>query len=610
MSAEITAWYPPGDEGLSLNLDSGEVDKPKTKKSKESKDKKGKNKSKRSKDLEESLDSDSEQTIPKRPRVSLEQDTESWKSSMTNSLAQLTMVVQQLASSQMTTQSQMVSQNQEKAPPVPPRSQEQRQLIEDVREFVRTNASTPTPSERSKRSGSGKSNEDQTIQKQRPLPKAPIPRKSQEASGSSGRARFQFSTVMRDLDDVYDSEVEVEIAPEEEDEVEVEPLYEPPPQPEMREMDIGRIEKRKMYLSGLKNMVPDLEVTKPPTNKSGRFEFLDPKPKENTMPFLEEMFQQISLATSGGDKKTRDPFTQIPRFYPTTEPAESGVLQGREVPRQIVNLVKGTNLVTQGASGNKAQLKIASAEGMRDEAAKRSFKQASSYLRLVNNLEIDVEVMTSLSDQISNIVSDLEKLRGLPVVAQGKVLQLSQKTRLIQKAIFDVKSTNSDFARAALHQYQTSLHDRRNAWINASMMLKGAADELKAADFPNASHLDTTGKLPMFGPEGTRLIKEYDELAKDGRVPVPFNYSQGSGKSYGKGNSQFKAGHFSGYYNQPQGQGHGHGQGYSFRGGQGGNRSRGGRPNNRRPRNNFRGGRGGRGQYQPFNQANKPQHKE
>jgi hypothetical protein len=578
---EIAVWYPPESGDLDTSKDTAEKTKKKKKrKSKDSKDETG-----------EASDSE---TVPKRPRKDTEKD---WRNSINDTLASLTSVVQQLAKSQSQVQSQNQDQNQD-APPVPPRSQEQRQLIEDVRRFVRDNpsgtpgSSTPTPSLRSEKSGKSLPDE-QTVPKQRPLPKAPIPRK--QAAGPSGHPRFQFAATYQDFEELDYSDREAEV------EVEYHDNLPEPQQAEAKEMDLGRLEQRKMYLSGLKNMCPDLEVTKPPANKSGRFEYLDTRPKDNMMPFLTELFDHISLGSVVRDRRPRDPFTMIPKYYPTTEPAESGILQNRDIPRAVVNLVQGKKLMTQGASGRKAQLNTSIPEGMKDEYCKRSFKQASSYIRLVNNFEIDVEVMTSLSNQISSIVSDLDQLRDLPIVAKGKVLQLTQKVRLIQKAIVDVKSTNADFARASLYQYQSALYDRRNAWLSASMMLKGTKDELKSADFPRPSSQDPIGKLHMFGPEGSQILSEYDTLARDNKVPTPQNTFEGQRNS-----NQFNAGHFSGAYNQSYSRGQG---GYR---GQGQQRARGGRPNNRRPRNNYRGGRGGRGQFnpQPFSQGGRPQKKE
>jgi hypothetical protein len=473
-----------------------------------------------------------------------------------------------------------------------------------VREFVKENPKASTPSKASSKSNnadkSGESSQE-TILKQRPLPKEPIPRKQPEGR-PVGRDIDQDSVHMYEtVQNYYDSVELVQVQDEfpQQDQAEVEAESEEP------EMDLGRLEKRKMFLSGLHTMVPDLKVTQPQVNRSGRFGMLKERPRENMMPFLTELFEQISLNSVPRDRRPRDPFNLLKKYYPTSEPAESGVLQTRDVPRELVDLVLPSKLMVPGASGRKAALKNTSAEGAREEAAKISLGQSSGYIRLANNFEIDSEVLKTLSDQVSGIVEDLEKVRGLPVVAKAKVLQLSQKVRLMDKAIFDVRATNADFARCALSQYQSALSDRRSAWISASLVLKGTASELKGADYPRPSQSDTVGRLDMFGPEGAQVLKEYDQLAKDGKVPTPHSVMTNRGGHGGKGGHNQYSGprnqsHFSGHQSNFRGQGHGRGQ--SFRG----------RPANRRPRNNYRGGRGGRGhpQSQPFSQSARPQNKE
>jgi hypothetical protein len=568
--AETEAWY----TELSLNSSaSSNVSKSKTK-------------SKRSK----SKDQMSEEPPAKKSKAD-----DQWRTDINNTLAVLTNFMQQLTKS-----NAVVSEN---PPPVPPRSQEQLQLIADVREFVAENPTASTPSKSGNNQESGKSS-DETYQKQRALPKAPIPRKKPDGR-SAGRGddqeQFQFQFGYEDFEDVHDS-VEVEIVPEQahqQDQAELEL------EPEV-EMDLGRLEKRKMFLSGLHTMVPDLKVTQPQVNKSGRFGMLAEKPRENVMPFLTELFDQISLNSVVRERRPRDPFNLLKKYYPTSEPAESGVLQGRDVPRELIDLVHPGKLVVPGASGRKAMLKSSTADGAKEEAAKSSLAQASGYIRLANNFEIDSEVMQTLTDQIQTIVSDLEKVTGLPVVAKAKVLQLSQKVRLMDKAVYDIRATNADFARCTLSQYQSALNDRRSAWITASVVLKGTASELRGADYPRPSQSDPTGRLNMFGPEGSQVLKEYDQLAKDGKVPIPqLSFAGNSGKGgQGKGGHHQYAGprnqqsHFSGQQ-QSHFRGQGRGQGYR------------GRPNNRRPRNNYRGGRGrGHFQAQPFSQSSKPQNKE
>jgi hypothetical protein len=574
---ETSVWYPLEEEA-NTSMDSSK-----------SKSKKSKSKAKR-----KSNDTDNASPEAKRPK-SKEEDQ--WKTDITQSMAALTSLVTQFVAK--------APQTSQEAPPVPPRSQEQTQLIEDVRHFIAQNQSTPAQSEKSDASLTllktvQVSEPESSLPKQRPLPSGRIPKRTlpsrnRVAGNSSGEPAFQFSTTYHDYEEYGEDQSDNEIVDSDQDRLDQDP------DPLAVDMDLGRLEKRKMHLAGLEKMCPDLKVTQPSVPTSGRFGLLRPKPKENVMPFLTEMFEQISLNSVVRERRPKDPFAMLPRFYPTSEPAESGILQGRHVPRELVDLVPNSKLIKPGASGRKAILTNSLADGARDQAAQNSFKQACGYIRLANNFEIDVEVMQNLMGQIGSIVSDLDKVRDLPVVAQGKVLQLSQKVRLMNRTIFDVKSTNADLARGSLYQYQSALFDRRSAWVSASMVLKGTSAELKGADYPRPSHQDSVGRLDMFGPEGTKVLKEYDVLAKEGKVPTPQSNYQNN-----RSQNQSRRGQYSGQYYQPQNYnqsrgGHGYGQ-----------RSRGSRPSNRRGRNNYQGNRGNRGAYnpQPFSQATKPQRKD
>jgi hypothetical protein len=595
--AEIASWY------CDAVVDSDQTNPKKKSKSK--------SKVKRKSNEESITDSDSA-SLPASKKAKGDEDV--WRESINTSLAALAGMVKQLAKSKSDTQ-------EEVPPPVPPRSKEQLQLIQDVRQFARDNPSASTPNNNQPADNSvelvssPQVDSEETYPKQRALPSARIPKKpvqstqSKQTTDGNGNSQFQFGHTYADFENCLDSDAEYE-QQQLDDQVGDDQIVDErdeDPDAALREMDLGRLEKRKMHLQGLSKMVPDLQFAQPQAPKSGRFEFLYQKPKENHMPFLTEMLDQISIGSVVKDRKPRDPFNLFPKYYPTSEPAESGALQLRTVPRELVNLVVHDKLVTQGTSGRKAIIKNAIADGAKEEAAKVSFKQSCGYIRLANNLEIDVEVMQKLMSQISTIVSDLDKIRGVPVAAKAKILQLNQKIRLMNNTVFDVKSTNSDLARGALYQYQSSLFDRRAAWLSASMVLKGTAAELRGADFPRPSQSDEIGRLSMFGPQGSQVMKEYDELAQNGKVPTPRPISNASSSSRSR---QPRGGQYGGRFNN-QFQSFGHGQGQPHFRGQG-YRARGGRPANRRPRNNYRGGRSDRGQYQPqpFSHPNKPQNKQ
>ena len=92
--------------------------------------------------------------------------------------------------------------------------------------------------------------------------------------------------------------------------------------------ELGRGERRKMYLLGLQNLVPELKhASVDDTQASGHFSLLHTKDKGDKMPFLGELFQQVSQSSIKKPGKKMDMVKKIAKLYPTTEPVESGLLQ-------------------------------------------------------------------------------------------------------------------------------------------------------------------------------------------------------------------------------------------------------------------------------------------
>ena len=58
------------------------------------------------------------------------------------------------------------------------------------------------------------------------------------------------------------------------------------------EEDLGRRERRKMYLSGLRNLVPELKhAASVQSLSSGHFSLLQIRERADKMPFLNEVFE-------------------------------------------------------------------------------------------------------------------------------------------------------------------------------------------------------------------------------------------------------------------------------------------------------------------------------
>ena len=107
--------------------------------------------------------------------------------------------------------------------------------------------------------------------------------------------------------------------------------------------EIGRGEKRKMYLQGLRNLVPELRhAPESEAQVSGHFTLLQVQDKGDKMPFLNEMFDQVSKSSARSKVKRfrkKEVITKINKLYPTTQPAEGGLLQPRTIPKELSHLM-------------------------------------------------------------------------------------------------------------------------------------------------------------------------------------------------------------------------------------------------------------------------------
>jgi hypothetical protein len=407
-----------------------------------------------------------------------------------------------------------------------------------------------------------------------PVPPRPTKyaRSGKTATGQNGDPAFQFSrTMAQEEGEILYSDHDLEHEPSEGDREDDQPV----------EMDLGRLERRKMYLKSLGDVVPHLihpEAAAP--GGSQRFPHLAPKVKENVMPFIPELFDRVGVVSIPRDKKPRDPFKSYEEWYPTSEPAESGFLQVRDVPRELLDKVPLDKQATPGASGRTATLKASTVEGVKEAAALKAFKQSAGYIRLANNIEIGIEMLNTFSERISSNVKVTQN-KALPPSLKHQLLQSLQASRLMGNALFDLRSTNADLLKGALFQHQSALFERRLAWLDASTVPKGTASELKAADFPKPLKTDPPKRLHMFGPDGKAVLEEYHAEVQERRRATPM-YQQSSGSSQGRqqrsrGPPQHRQqGYNAGGYNQypanpcnfqgPPQQGRGRGRGRANRG--------------------------------------------
>ena len=395
----------------------------------------------------------------------------------------------------------------------------------------------------------------------RPLPPGPIPRLPRSTFGDSVSERSEFD------DEFYEESAE----------------------------DVGRKERRRMFLSGLRNLVPDLVH---PTNTqgmaSGHFSLLQVKEKDDKMPFLNEVFTQVSQVQgwqNPANKSKRDFSKMIAKFYPTTEPAESTVFKPRSVPRALRQFVPQNALYQGGASGNTITLNRNSVEGMKEAAALKSQELSSSGIRLANNLEIGVEVCSNVIQQ-SRQSLELFKELDLPDSARLALSQLNSNMTVLTNTVYDMKSTSNDLLKVSAGHYQYSLDSRREAWVNTALIPPGIRNELKAGKHVKPTALDIHDQpLSMLAQDQVAILEDYQQLQRDqallgrGLATNTFVQRPDRGRPTGRRGGRGQSFNYPQSYNYNQGQNF---RGNSYRG--------------RNPRGGYRGNTRGRGNRQPHTQ--------
>jgi len=354
--------------------------------------------------------------------------------------------------------------------------------------------------------------------------------------------------------------------------------------------DLGRTEKRRLHLSGLRDLCPKLAHADLTTDQGSSYFSMMTGPNKTKhsdlcMPFLPEVFQAVADSSEVSVSKGLSSSAKISKYYPTTQPAESGILQPRVIPKDLLTFVSPASLQEVGASGRKAHLKKGTAEGNKEAAAVESHKQACSYLRLANNTEIGVDVASSLLDKAQASVDEALSPSNVPAKSQYALLDLHRTVALLRNTVFDLKSTNNDLMQAVVSQYNHSVTDRREAWLSASSLPKGTVNELKLTDLPKPSLADPEQPLSLFGSVGSQVLQEQAEILKEQRRLDQMRKSVQPSKG-------------------PQ-------NNASSRGGQSNRRSRGGFRGRGRGRHNKSQGRGGhsQGNKQSF-PKDKPQNKQ
>ena len=265
----------------------------------------------------------------------------------------------------------------------------------------------------------------------------------------------------------------------------------------------------------LRNLVPELKHSLPAqASSSGHFSLLQVKDKEDKMPFLNKVFDQVSREVTPRLKK-RDFNKNVTAWYPTTEPAESVVFKQRSVPRVLRQFVPNHLISEGGASSQTTRLSNTSLDGVKEAAAIRAQLLASSGIRLANNFEIGVEVCNTLIQQSKQSLEVIQAC-DLPDNAKLAMAQLNRNMALMTNTVYDLKSTNNDLLKASIGQYNSSLDQRREAWVNSAQLPPGLKKDLKAGDHVKPSQTDPPSKpLAMLAQNEISMLEEHQQLLRD-----------------------------------------------------------------------------------------------
>ena len=177
---------------------------------------------------------------------------------------------------------------------------------------------------------------------------------------------------------------------------------------------------------------------------------------------------------------------------------------------------------------------------VRESTAVDSHQYATTNLRLANNIEIGVEVCGTL---VRNTQKDIESLKEMDLPDQAKFTLLSMVSNmtLMDKTIFDLKSTNNDYLKLSLAQYNQALNSRKEAWVNSTSLPQGVKNELKAADNAQPKRTDPPEtRLSMLGETEVRFLQEHNQMLRDQLLMKSMQAAAGyqhRGRSKARGNS-------------------------------------------------------------------------
>ena len=221
--------------------------------------------------------------------------------------------------------------------------------------------------------------------------------------------------------------------------------------------------RRVQWLQVLREISPQLPHPPMPSevNTLQHFGGLAPKPVKDVMPVC-PMFKNELAKTAKHTTVNLDPFKKVIKFYKTSDPFESAVLQPRVVPRKLLQEVSSDKLKNPGASGAEARLKDSSPEGQKEQAALSSHKQACTWLCLVNSQELVVNALQSLHQTMETELNLTSMEAQTPALARATRV-LFGALDSAQLAVLDLQNTNLHMSRCATYQYNLASRDSQES---------------------------------------------------------------------------------------------------------------------------------------------------
>ena len=162
--------------------------------------------------------------------------------------------------------------------------------------------------------------------------------------------------------------------------------------------------KRQVWLTTVREIDPDLPP--PEVQESGPSSCLIGLSRQHQdvhAPLLPEIVKGLADRSKllKPSAKHKTPFKWVPRTVSCGQKADKSLFQQRSIPRRLAAEVPSSSIDNPGTSGTDVRLKKGTKEGALDSAARVSFNQASTYVKLANSQELAIHGLKLLLDKLN-----------------------------------------------------------------------------------------------------------------------------------------------------------------------------------------------------------------